>query len=171
MVEKLNRLIKQIQSDKVKGTIHTFALKWRFKYSFVRNLALVLSPVCYCVCVSVCFNLSVYVPPTLLTFSIWRQKHQMENLPIKTKKINKKLFLTDASLYCRLAENSNARPVLLNRNQLLSERLETVQCEMHFFGVIFNFSRVFLISASKTRHIPPRGAYNDSHSGQETRSD
>lgn len=73
----------------------------------------------------------------------------MENLPIKTKKINKKLFLTDASLYCRLAENSNARPVLLNHNQLLSERLETVQCEMHFFGVIFNFSRVFLISASK----------------------
>lgn len=82
---------------------------------------------------------------------------QMENLPIKIRKNKKKLFLTDASLYCRLAENLNARPILLNRNQLLSERLETVQCEMHFFGVIFNFSRVFLISASKTRHIPPRG--------------
>ena len=74
MVEKLNRTINEIKFDKVKDTIHTFALKWRFKYSFVRNLAqpaLVLSPVCYCVCVSVCFNLSVYVPPTLLTFSIW----------------------------------------------------------------------------------------------------
>lgn len=86
----------------------------------------------------------------------------MKNLQIE------EVIFTDMSLYCRLAENSNGLSILLNHNQLRFKKLETVQCQM-YFGVIF-IQPSLLDLGFKPPHFSS-GAYNDSHSSQETRSD